>query len=317
MSIKPLSLSKLKTVPLSRRKVDSDNKDFGAPYRAGSGFDNFLCSLPNLGCAGDLFHVRDAIVSAYRHKHAIILVCGGHVLDSGLGPLICRLIEQKLISGIALTGEALEQDVEIAIAGNTIISRQQESGDGRYCFTDETGTLINDAINFGALENMGIGLSVGKRLLESELEHLDHSVVATACRYGIPLSVHPAMGSDAFCIHPASHGEALGAASMCDFRLLAGMMAACSEGVLINIASTVVMPRILLQAVDAARNVGKNIECLTTAVIDAAASTSAMTNVVNRLSHPGGQGYWLSGPDEILLPLLFASIVEALGDEIL
>ncbi|MDX8406409.1 MAG: hypothetical protein R8K50_09720 [Mariprofundus sp.] len=316
MTIKPLSLKKLTTVPLARRKVDSDNEDFGAPYKAGSGFDNFLCCLPNLGCAGDLFRLRDAIVTAHRHQHAIILACGGHVLDSGLGPLICRLIEQKLISGIALTGAALEQDVEIAIAGNTITSRERELTEGSYCFTDETGTLINDAINAGILENQGIGESVGRQLMDSEFEHLDHSVLATARRFGVPVSVHPAIGADAFCIHPASIGESLGIASMVDFKLLAGMMAAGSEGVLINIASSVVMPRVLLQAVDAARNVGKSVSGLTTAVIDPAASTSAINNVVNRLSRPDGQGYWLSGPDEILVPLLFAAVVEALGNEI-
>ncbi|WP_018293959.1 deoxyhypusine synthase family protein [Mariprofundus ferrooxydans] len=316
MSIKPLSLKGLTTVPLSSRTIDSDNKDFGAPYQAGSGFDHFLCSLPNLGCAGDLFHLRDAIITAHRHGHAIILACGGHVLDSGLGPLICRLIEQKLVSGIVLTGAALQQDVEIAIVGNTTTSDEYELQDGSYCLTDETGTLINDAINFGALENSGIGQSVGQRLLESELPHLDHSVVATACRYGVPVSVQPAMGADAFCIHPASHGESLGAASMNDFRLLAGMMSAASNGVVINIASSAIMPRVLLQAVDAARNVGENIGNMTTAVIDSAASTSAIHNVVDCLSQPDGQGFWLSGPDEILVPLLFASVVEALGDDI-
>ncbi|MDQ6992487.1 MAG: deoxyhypusine synthase family protein [Mariprofundus sp.] len=315
MTIKPLSLKKLKTIPLANRKVDSDNKDFGAPYQAGSGFDNFLCSLPNLGCAGDLFRLRDAIVTAHRHKQKVIIACGGHVLDSGLGPLICRLIEQKIISGIALTGAALEQDVEIAIAGNTT-SRNHALADGRSCFTDESGTLINDAITFGARENWGIGQSVGKRLLDSELEHLDHSIVATACRYGIPVTVHPAMGADEFCIHPASHGESLGAASMRDFRLLAGMMAASSHGVIINIASSVIMPRVLLQAVDAARNIGKTIEALTTAVIDPAASTTAVSNVMHRLTLPDGHGFYLSGPDEILLPLLFASVLETLGDDI-
>jgi len=71
-----------------------------------------------------------------------------------------------------------------------------------------------------------------------------------------------------------------------------------------------------LQAVDAARNVGKSIESVTTAVIDPAASSSAITDVVNRLSLPNGAGYWLSGPDEILVPLLFAAVLETLGDEI-
>ncbi len=316
MTIKPLSFSKLKTIALAERKTDADSKDFGAPYQSGSGFEDFLCSLPNLGCAGDLFRLRDAMVHAFRNKHAIILACGGHVLDSGLGPLICRLIEQKVISGLALTGAALEQDVEIAIAGRTVTAHECELRNGHYFMTEETGCFINDAINFGTLENWGIGQSVGKHLQESDLEHLDHSVVATAFRYGVPISVHPAIGADAFCFHPAAHGEALGAAGMVDFRLLAGMMAVSSHGVIINVASSVVMPRVLLQAVDAARNVGKTIESVTTAVIDPAASTAAITDVVTRLSLPDGAGFWLSGPDEILVPLLFASVLEALGEDI-
>jgi len=316
MNIKPLSLKKLKTVPLAERKIDSDSKDFGAPYKAGSGLDEFLCSLPNLGCAGDLFYLRDAIVSAFRHKHAIVLACGGHVLDSGLGPLICRLIEQKIISGLALTGAALEQDVEIAISGRTVTARERELSDGHYCITEESGCLINDAINLGALENQGIGYSVGKHLHHSEFEHLDHSVLATAFRFGVPVSVHPAIGADSFCFHPSARGEAIGATSTRDFRLLAGMMAECSHGVVINIASSVIMPRVLLQAVDAARNVGEQIESVTTAVIDSAASSTAITDVVTRLAFPNGSGYWLSGPDEVLVPLLFASVLESLGDEV-
>ena len=316
MTIKPLSLSSIKPVPLAKRRVDSDGKDFGAPYKAGSSFEDFTCSLPNLGCAGDLFRLRDAIVSAYRHKHAVILCCGSHVFDSGLGPLICRLIEQRIITGLALTGAAMELDVGIAISGTTVAAQDSELTDGRYCITEETGCLINDAINFGVLENWNIGKSVGERLQHAEFEHLDHSVMATACRYGAPLTVHPAIGVDAFALHPATHGESLGAAGLIDFRLLTGMMAEASHGVVINIASSVVMPRVLLQAVDAARNLGKKIEGLTSAVIDPAASANAIADVVTRLPQPDGKGYCLSGPDEILVPLLFASVLEALGDDI-
>jgi len=316
MTIKPLSFSSLKTVPLAKRKVDSDGQDFGAPFKPGGRFGDFLCSLPNLGCAGDLFRLRDAIISAHRHKHMVILACGGHVFDSGLGPMICRLIEQKIITGLALTGAALQQDVEIALSGRTVSARDRELNQGMFCMTEETGALINEAINFAAEENMGIGQSVGKKLQDEELEHLDHSVVATAYRYGVPVTVHPAIGADAFDLHPGVHGESLGAAGMIDFRLLAGMMAAASHGVVLNIASSVIMPRVLLQAVDAARNLGKSIENITSAVIDPAASASAIADVVARLSQPDGQGYWLCGPDEILVPLLFAAVLESIGDEL-
>lgn len=316
MKIKPLSLSSIKTVSIAKRRVDSDDKDFGAPYKAGSSLEDFLCSLPNLGCAGDLFRLRDAIVSAHRRDHAIILICGSRVFDTGLGPMVCRLIEQRLIAGIALTGAAMEQDVEIALCGRTVTTQHPDCDDGRYCVTEETSCLINDAINYGILENWGIGKSIGKRLIESGFGHLDHSVMATASRFGIPVSVHPAIGADTFALHPASHGESIGAAGIRDFRLLAGMMAAASNGVIINVASSVVMPRVLIQAINTARNLGKKVERLTVATIGSASGSSNLSAVASRLSQPNGEAYCLSGPEEILTPLLFASVLEALGDEV-
>jgi len=316
MNIKPLSFSSLKTVALADRKVDSDGEDFGAPFKSGGSFGDFLCSLPNLGCSRDLFRLRDAIVSAYRHKHMVILACGSHVLDSGLGPLLCRLIEQKIVSGLVLTGAALQQDVEIALSGRTVNARDRDLDNGMICVTEETGSLINEAINYGAEENMGIGQSVGVKLQDEELEHLDHSVVATAYRYGVPLAVLPAIGADSFDLHRSAHGESLGAAGMIDFRLLAGMLAAASNGVVLNIASSAFLPRALLQALGAAKNLGKTIENITSAAIDPDADRGAIADVVSQLSQPNGRGFCLCGPDELLVPLLFAAVLESIGDEL-
>jgi len=246
----------------------------------------------------------------------VIVGCGGHVMDSGLSPLLAKLIEQKVVTGVALTGEALLQDVEIAMVGKVLRYRDQDLRDGRFCMTEETGRLINDAINMGATENWGVGKSVGSKLVDAELPHLEHSVVATAFRCGVPLAVHPMIGADTFTLHPQAHGESLGTAAMYDFRLLAGMMAGASGGVIINVSSSVVMPRLFLQAVDAARNLGKKVEDLTTAIIDPAASSSSVADIVGRLSQPGGRGVWLSGPDEILLPLLFGAVLDSLGGDV-
>jgi len=315
MSIKPLPFKNLKVVPLAKRQIESDGVDYAAPFMGGSNFSDFLCSLPNLGCAGDLFRLRDAIVTAKRNGKQVILACGEHAFDTGLSPLISRMIELRIVTGLALTGAALEQDVEISMLGQTVKSADQELLNGRYCTTDETGQLINDAIVYGNIEGWGIGKSVGHHLMEAELEHLDHSAVATAVRYGIPLTVHPAIGADAFVMHPACDGEALGAAGLVDMRLLAAMLAESNEGVVINIASSV-LPRILLQALDAARNLGNNVGSITSAVIDPRARSAAIHDMVISMSHPHGKGYWLSGPDEVLIPLLFASVIDALSDEI-
>jgi len=314
MTAKRLSFKKLKTVPLASRKVDRDEGDFGAPYRAGGSFSDFLCCLPNLGAVEDLFYLRDAIASAAKRGRSVILGCSGHVMDSGLNPLLIHLLEKRVISAVAMTGAAMLQDVEIALSGCTVGSSDQDLSDGHYCVTEETGRLINEAINFGVTEGLGIGASVGQKLMDTEPEHLDHSVLATACRYGIPITVHPAIGADTFNLHPAAHGESLGAAGLLDFQLLAGILAEASGGVLINVASSVVLPRVFLQAVDAARNLGHKVEKLTSVVIDASADPIAVSDMVGRLSNPGGRGISLQGPDEIILPLLFASVLEVLGD---
>lgn len=316
MSITPLSFEKLSTIPLSKRKSDSDEQDFGAPYRHGDSFSGFLCSLPNLGAVCDLFTLRDAIVSAKRQKKPVIIGCGGHAIDTGLTPLLNRLIELRIINGIALTGAAMLQDVEIALSGHTVGLQAKEVGDGVLRISKETGDLINEAIAFGAREGWGIGRSVGSKLLEAEeAQHLDHSLLATAVRHDIPVTVHPAVGADAFNLHPAAHGESLGSAGMMDFQLLAAMLAEASGGVVINIASSIVLPHVFRNAADAARNLGQKIKKLTVAVIDRDCSTHA-ANMTNRLSQPDGHGYRFIGPDEILVPLLFASVLEILEDDI-
>ncbi|HKJ82958.1 MAG TPA: hypothetical protein VJ961_02930, partial [Mariprofundaceae bacterium] len=79
---------------------------------------------------------------------------------------------------------------------------------------------------------------------------------------------------------------------------------------------SVVLPRVFLQAVDAARNLGNQVEGLTTVAIDSPVGPGHISDVVDRLSQPGGQGKWLPGPGEILLPLLFAAVQDALRDDI-
>jgi len=314
MSIKRLNFSALKTIPLSSRKVDREEADFGAPYRSGGSFSDFMCSLPNLGTAAEIFYLRDALASAIRRGRTVILGCSGHVMDSGLSPLIVHLLERRIISAVAMTGAAMLQDVEIALSGCTVSASDRDLEHGHYSVTEETGRLINEAINFGITENNGIGKSVGQKLLDSKPEHLEHSVLATACHYDIPVTVHPAIGADTFNLHPTAHGESLGAAGLLDFQLLASIMAGASGGVLINASSSVILPRVFLQAVDAARNLGNKVEQLTSVIIDSAADPSAVSDMVCRLSEPGGRGICLRGGDEIMMPLLFASVLDAIGD---
>jgi hypothetical protein len=315
MPIKPLSFDKLNPPSLEDRNIEANGEDFGSSWRAGGSFSDFLCSLPGLGTSAQLMLARDAIVSAHRHGRSLFLGCGANAITSGLNPLIIHLLEEHLITGLALTGEACVKDVEIALAGSTFRCTEADIVAGSCQGTDETGQLINEALTFGAGEGWGIGKAVGSKLLDSECQHLEHSILAMAFHYGVPVTVHPLIGGDAFNLHPSAHGETLGAAGYTDFHLLAGMMAIANGGVLINVASNLI-PRVFLQSLDAARNLGNSINRLTFIDVCPCVAPSAAEDTLRCLTKPDGQTLILPGATEIMLPMLFAAVVESISFKI-
>lgn len=315
MSIRPLSFKELSPPAIAEREIAVDEADFAALSPAGSTLSDFLSSLPNLGLAREMFFVRDAMVSAIRHKRNIVFGCGGHVVASGLGPLLARAIEQRMVTAIAMTGDALLQDVEVALSGHTVLRRDNDAGAGVFGVTAEAGQLINNAINVGALENQGIGKAVASALIDSQAPFSQHSILAAAGRMGITVTVHPAIGVDAFNIHPASKGESLGACGLRDFKTLAAVMGLSNQGVLVNVASSTMLPRVFVQAVDVARKTGKHVEGLTTVMIGERQSSSSSQDIIAKLAGEEGQGHALTGPEELLVPLLFAAVQDVLNEE--
>lgn len=315
MPIKPLSFDKLNPPSLEDCNIEANGEDFGSSWRPGGSFSDFLCSLPGLGTSARLMLARDAIVSAHRHGRSLFLGCGAGTIASGLNPLIIHLLEEHLITGLVLTGEACVKDVEIALAGSTFRCSDADIITGFCQGTDETGQLINEALSFGAGEGWGIGKSVGSKLLDSECQHLEHSILAMACHYGVPVTVHPVIGGDAFNLHPSAHGETLGATGYNDFHLLAGMMAIANEGVLINVASSLI-PRMFLQSLNAARNLGNSIEKLTFIELCPGVAPTATEDTLRCLTKPDGQALVLAGATEIMLPMLFAAVVESISFKI-
>jgi hypothetical protein len=64
--------------------------------------------------------------------------------------------------------------------------------------------------------------------------------------------------------------------------------------------------------VSLARNLGSPVENLTTVNLDFLRQYRPLTNVVNRPTLGSGRGYHLTGHMEIMVPLLFAAVMEEL-----
>jgi len=183
-------------------------------------------------------------------------------------------------------------------------------GPGRFGMADETGRLLNAAINEGVAGGLGIGQSVTGFLAAKQPQHARYSVLAAAARLNVPVTVHIAIGTDIIHMHPAASGAALGEGSLRDFRFFVSNVARLEHGVYLNCGSAVVLPEVFLKAVALARNRGLALAQLTTVNLDFIRGYRPQTNVVSRPTAGSGRGYSLVGHHELMIPLLAAALVE-------
>ena len=305
----PFDLSGVRTYPLASRDSKVKAADFGKPYQGG-GVGAFIDSLPSILAGSDFKAVVAAMRAAHDGGRAIVWGLGAHVIKTGLSPILIDLMERGFVSAIATNGAGIIHDFELALSGATSEDVEDALGPGRFGMAEETGTLLNAAINDGVKLGLGIGQAVGARLRDIRPPHEPLSIVAAAARLEIPVTVHVAIGTDIIHMHPAASGAALGEGSLRDFRYFVSSVARLARGVYLNCGSAVILPEVFLKAVALARNRGVSLEGITTVNLDFARLYRPQANVVSRPVAGAGRGYSLIGHHEILIPLLAAAVVE-------
>ena len=306
----PLEIPALSTYPLADRTSKVSVADFAVPWQKGGGFADFLNRLPAVLAAADLNYVIDALVLAYARRRPVLFGMGAHVIKVGLNPLVIDLMQRGVISAVAMNGAGIIHDFELAYAGKTSEDVSASLADGRFGMAAETGEYLSRAVKTAASEKIGLGRAVGRMILNSGLPHMDHSILACACRLGIPVTVHVAMGTDILHMHPGFDPAAAGEASHRDFRIFAAVVADLYQGVYLNVGSAVILPEVFLKAQTLVRNLGHRISQVTTVNIDFIRQYRPLTNVVSRPTAESGRGFNLTGPHELLLPLIAAGVIE-------
>lgn len=307
---KTIDLAGIKTIPLNARKCKVSTKDFAALTVKGSSFKRFYDSLPNILASRNLKSLVDAIVNAYRKKKMVILMMGAHVIKCGLSPLVVDLMKRGVIKAVALNGAGIIHDTEIAMIGRTSEDVGEGIVDGSFGMARETAGFINNAINSGFQKGLGIGESLGLDIVRSKLPHRKLSILATGYQEKIPVTVHVAIGTDIVHQHPSANGEAIGEGSLLDFRNFIYSVSKLQGGVAINFGSAVILPEVFLKALTVSRNLGFKVKVLTTANFDMISQYRPYQNILSRPTSGGGKGYNIIGHHEIMMPLLYRSIVE-------
>ena len=307
----------MRTVPIARRPNKVRAEEVATPPSEDRSLGAFLRALPDVLVARDFRRVVAAIAAAARARRAVIVMLGGHVVKTGLSPLLIDLVRRGVITHIAMNGSGAIHDYELARFGGTSEDVAAGLRDGTFGMAEETGRAMNDAITAGMAAGHGMGEAIALALgAEPSLVHPELSLLLEAPRHGAGVTVHAALGAEIIHQHPSANGAAIGDTSHRDFRRLAGALPALHDGgVVLNIGSAVIMPEVFLKALTIARNLSEGRPTgFVTCDLDMQRHYRPRVNVVERPTAPSGTGYEITGHHELMIPLLAWAVIEELGD---
>jgi hypothetical protein len=313
--VKPFDLDHVNSYPLKDRSSKVEISHFCRPHKKGGSLFDFLQNLPSILGAQKLKDLASAIIRARKNNKNILWGLGGHVIKTGLSPVIIDLMDRGLVTSLALNGSCLIHDFEIALIGSTSEDVDVQLQTGAFGMAEETGFEINQAICEGVSDGLGIGESVGRRLSKLNPAFGRFSLLMQAYQRKIPVTVHVTIGADIIHNHPNVSPSDIGEGSHRDFRLFASMIAGLNEGgVYLNCGSAVTLPEVFLKCISLVRNSGRQLQNFTTANLDFIQHYRPTENVIKRPVKNGGCGIALTGHHEIMIPLLAACLIE-LSDE--
>ena len=307
MKYKRLDFNRIKTYPITERLNKTNVEDLGNTEAK-----MFIDSVPNIFAGKDFKDAVKAIANAHRNGKNVILALSALPIKWGVGPFIIKLMKRGIVTGIAMNGAAPIHDFELAMIGKTSEDVPGGLEIGKFGMVEETGRWMNAAIKRGAEKDMGMGEALGRSLIEMKAPFIEHSVLATAVKLDMPITVHTSFGTDIIHMHPTVDGGAIGKTSMNDFKLICSVVGDLEGGVWINMGSETLLPEVFLKALTIARNVGNKVDVFTTMNIDKRTSYRQLENVLRRPPSKGGRGINLTCDIEVMVPLLTKCVLQEL-----
>ncbi|MCA9314509.1 MAG: hypothetical protein H6806_06830 [Planctomycetes bacterium] len=308
-------MSRFRTRPLAGREHRVARGALAGLVTPGDSLGAFLDALPDILQVRALRGLAAAIAASSARGAPVLWGLGGHVIKTGLAPVLVDLMQRGFAHGFVLNGAAAIHDAEMAMNGSTSEDVAAGLFDGTYGTADETGRWFAAGAARAAREGIGLGTALARELAASCPDAAGRSLLVAAARDDVPVTVHVAIGTDTVHMHPACDGAALGAGTHRDFLRLATLVEGLDGGAYVNLGSAVVLPEVFMKAVAIAHNARSAEQgadapplSITTGNLDMLRHYRPRVNVLQR---PAAQGYELTGPHEILVPLLRAAVLHA------
>jgi deoxyhypusine synthase len=305
-----ISFDKVETVSINDRPRKVDISNLGKVFTPDSTgeFRTFLESLPDVLKARDLKEFAAELAHRRNDGKSVALMFGGHVIKTGLAPLVNDLMQAGLITSLSMNSAAAIHDAESALFGTTSEDVEQNILDGTFGMSRETGEFINGTLaKYFEEAEVGYGEALGLEIIERNAPYAENSVLAGAVRMQIPVSVHAAIGTDIVHQQPTMRGDVTGEMSFRDFRLLATICGGLQDGAAINVGSSVIMPEVFLKGITIARNLKLGGRNMITANFDMLQQYRTQMNILERPTRPNSKFYNFTGHHEIMVPLFAAT----------
>ncbi len=223
-NIEPINFEQIKTYELASRPSKVTIKDFAVPTISGDSLKSFLEKLPDILAVKSLQEIAKQIRRARDLQKPIVWGIGGHVIKTGLAPIIIDLMKKGFVSAIATNGSVLVHDTEIALVGFTSEDVDATLGTGDFGAARETGEILNAAAKSAMHDGIGLGEAMGREILAQTPPNFDKSLLCQTYLNKIPLTAHLAIGADIGHFHPVCDGAALGASTHTDFKLFCSIV---------------------------------------------------------------------------------------------
>jgi hypothetical protein len=267
----------------------------------------------------------DKITEARKKKRPVIMFMGAHVIKNGLSKYIISLVNKGYVTHLAGNGATSIHDFELALIGGTSEDVPTAIKDGSFGMWEETGRMMNEAIQQGAKKGLGYGQSLYRYVQENEERFLykDICVFYQAQKAGIPVTYHVTIGTDIIHQHPIADFGAIGKATGEDFKLFCESVADLDNGVFLNFGSAVTGAEVFLKALSISRNLGYPTYRITTAnfdLIDLGDYRSRvgydnphyyyrpLKNIVTRPVSDGGTGWHFCVDHNISIPKMYHAL---------
>lgn len=291
-TVKPLDLKKIKVYPLEQRRSLTKADDILiAPDSTPRACDESNLSAINL-CAQKIKAARQrgaAVMLIYgahllRNGSALILeqmMSRGwltHLATNGAGTIhdweyaylgrSTESVEDNVATGTFGTWDETGRNIHLALLAGALQNEGYGAALGRFIHEDGVTLPSPESLESALRQEPAHPLSPARADLLLAIRHhqlpagrltVKHawkqaSIIASAFRHGIPLTVHPGIGYDIISNHPMFNGAVIGRAAELDFRLFGGTVENLDGGVVLSVGSAIMGPQVFEKSLSCVNN---------------------------------------------------------------